>query len=96
MGCVSLKNVLLDSGHKIIPASGVERVMTLGVGVLGSLAILGCYSCVSFMPVGDATTLMFTVPVFTILFAAVFLRQGLNLIKVVSGEATITDFIIGV
>ena len=84
---------LLDffSGHKIVPASGLDQLMTLGVGLLGSLAILGCFASVSFMPVGDATTLMFTVPVFTILFAAVFLRQGLNVIKVVSGMQTISQ-----
>ena len=82
------------AGHTIVASSVSHRIMTLLVGLLGSLVIFGCFSCVMFMPVGDATTLLLTNPLFTIIVAAVFLGQGITLIKTISGSILQLHFVL--
>ena len=56
------------------------------VGVFGSVTMLTSFACVKFMPVADATTLMFTSPLFTMVLAAVFMKDKITIVKTVSGE----------
>ena len=60
--------------------------MLVSVGILGSvMTILSC-ACVIFMPVSDATTLMFTAPLFTMIFSALIMKECLTFLKVVIGN----------
>ena len=56
------------------------------VGVLGGLTMLTTFACVKFMPVGDAMTLIFTNPLFTMLFAACFMGHRLSTLKIISSN----------
>jgi len=86
--------IVYIKGHTIIPTQVSHRIMTLAVGIMGTMCTFGCFACVLFMPVGDATTLMFTNPLFTIIFAAVFLRQRLTFIKVLSGTVLMAGIVL--
>ena len=59
-------------------------MMAVFVGIFGSLTTLTSFACLKFMPVGDAMTLIFTNPLFTMIFAAIFLGHRLTCIKNVS------------
>ena len=56
------------------------------LGVFGSLTMLTSFACVKFMPVADAITLIFTAPLFTIVLAAVFMKDKVTIIKTISGN----------
>ena len=56
------------------------------VGAFGGLTMLATFACVKFMPVGDAVTLLFTNPLFTMIFAAAFMGHRLSTLKVISGK----------
>ena len=63
-----------------------ERIMVILVGLLGSLTMLTAFTCVILMPVSDATVLMFTTPLFTMIFAAIFLKERLTVLKMICGN----------
>ena len=79
-------NEILLTGRKIWPSTNYERIMVIMVGVLGGLTMLTTFACVKFMPVGDAMTLIFTNPLFTMLFAAMFMGHRLSTLKIVSSK----------
>lgn len=91
---IAMAAIVFFKGHTIIPSHVSHRIMTLGVGVMGALGIFGCFTCVLFMPVGDATTLQFTNPLFTMIIAAVFLRQRLTIIKALSGTVLMAGIVL--
>ena len=76
--------ILID--RKIWPSTNYERIMVMMVGVLGGLTMLTTFACVKFMPVGDAMTLIFTNPLFTMLFAACFMGHRLSTLKIISSK----------
>ena len=63
-----------------------EKIMVILVGMLGSLTMLTAFTCVILMPVSDATVLMFTTPLFTMIFAAIFLKERLTVLKMICGN----------
>ena len=81
--------LILKTGRKIWPGTAYERIMVLMVGVLGGLTMLTTFACVKFMPVGDAMTLIFTNPLFTMLFAACFMGHRLSTLKIISSKSLI-------
>ncbi len=54
-------------------------------GVLGAIMIMTAFCCLSFLPLGDALTLMFTSPLSTMIMAAIFLGHRLRLFKIFFG-----------
>jgi len=80
-----MAGVLLVQGLPFIPRTNYQRFMVALISLVGALTILSGFACVKFMPVGDGTTLMFTVPLFTMIFAALFLKQRLTIIKSIAG-----------
>ena len=60
--------------------------MLILVGISGSLMMLTSFACIKFMPVSDATTLMFTSPLFTIILSAVFMKERLTYLKALIGK----------
>ena len=56
------------------------------VGLFGSLRMLTSFACVKFMPVADAITLIFTTPLFTMVLAAVFMKDKITIVKTISGN----------
>ena len=50
-------------------------------GLWGGLMVICAVSCVTFMPLGDAMTVLFTAPLSTMIVAAVFLGHRLRLYR---------------
>ena len=46
-------------------------------GILGGVMVTCAVSCITFMPLGDAMTLLFTSPLTTMIIAAIFLGKNL-------------------
>ena len=83
---VSIFYLFYFSGSKLWPKTMFERIMVVLVGILGSLTMLTAFTCVILMPVSDATVLMFTTPLFTMIFAAIFLKERLTVLKMICGN----------
>jgi len=71
------KNLLLDSseGEKTIQ----KYVILVGVGILNGLNMMCYFLGVLYIPLGDALTIIYTGPMFTMIFSYIFLgtKQGL-------------------
>ena len=74
------------TGNRIVPSTIYERAMMFFVGLFGSLTMLTSFASVKFIPVSDATTLIFTVPLFTMILAAIFLQERLTVLKIICGK----------
>ena len=61
------------------------KLVILLQGFLGGLMIICSFSCVLFMPLGDALTLIFSNPLTTMILAAIFLGHKLRLFKITFG-----------
>ena len=61
------------------------RVLIVFQGIFGALLIICGFSCVLFMPLGDALTLIFSAPLSTMVTAAIFLGHRLRLFKITTG-----------
>ena len=83
---VSIFHLLYVLGSKLWPKTMFERIMVVLVGIFGSLTMLTAFTCVILMPVSDATVLMFTTPLFTMIFASIFLRERLTVLKMICGN----------
>lgn len=77
--------ILFMKGEKILPTSVYHRIMLSLIGLFGSIIMLTSFICVKLMPVPYAITLMFTTPLFTIMFSALFLNDKVSWIKAISG-----------
>ena len=68
--------------HKLsLMASGIKkktRSFLVLQGILGGIMITSGYGCVSLMPLGDAITLIFSAPIFTMAFACLCLKHSLG------------------
>jgi drug/metabolite transporter (DMT)-like permease len=61
-----------------IPLWGVNRRLLIGRGLVGTLALACFYYALTELPLGDATAIQYTNPVWTALVAAVFLGEGVH------------------
>ena len=72
----------LSCYHKLsLVASGIKkktRCFMVLQGVLGGIMITSGYGCVSLMPLGVAITLVFSAPIFTMVFACLCLKHKLG------------------
>lgn len=60
-------------------------IALVAMGIAEVIAIVFVYLALEKMPVGDATVIQFTAPVFTVLFSFVFLRKGCGCFDAVCG-----------
>eukprot|EP00095_Tigriopus_kingsejongensis_P011145 maker-scaffold534_size144770-snap-gene-0.34 protein:Tk11145 transcript:maker-scaffold534_size144770-snap-gene-0.34-mRNA-1 annotation:"solute carrier family 35 member g1-like" len=81
-------------GYTIIPKRRSQKVLAFLMGLFGALTMLTAFSCVKFMPVGDAMTLIFTNPLFTMIFAAIFMKQRITILKFIAGTGLMAGIIL--
>merc|ERR1712242_97261 len=83
-----LSSVLQFNGFSIFPNIGEKpwkvRLLTIFQGFWGGLMVICAVSCVTFMPLGDAMTLLFTAPLSTMIAAAIFLGHRLRLYRIIN------------
>ena len=82
-------SVCIYKGFSLWPNIGSNtrklRALIVFQGIFGSLLIICSFSCVLFMPLGDALTLIFSAPLSTMVLAAIFLGHRLRLFKITAG-----------
>ena len=90
-------SVLLWKGQSFLQINGSSKrltIMTIIQGLLGGLMIICSFSCVLFMPLGDALTLIFSSPLITMILASVFLGHKLRLFKITLGAVLLSGIIL--
>ena len=82
---ILFSSIICYRGYSILPRIGSKPLLiqfcTAFQGIWGGLMIICGVSCVTFMPLGDAMTLLFTAPFSTIVLAAIFLKHRLRLFR---------------
>ena len=70
--------LIISNGYSFLPYVWTDpwkiRFLTIMQGIFAGLAVTCAVSCVRYMPLGDALTLLFTSPLTTMILAAIFLR----------------------
>ena len=79
-GLCYLKNLSL--APKLKSNSTRTRIVMIVQGFLGGLMIMMSFGCVRLMPLGDASTLLFSAPIFTMIFAFLCLKHKLAPIRI--------------
>merc|ERR1712242_650872 len=86
--------IILIKGDSFWPSSAYQRIMLCMVGLFGSLTMLTSFACVKFMPVPDAITLIFTAPLFTMVLAAMFMKERVTIVKAISGMVLMAGIVL--
>merc|ERR1711997_108532 len=77
--------LIISNGYSFLPYVWNDpikvRFLTIFQGIFAGLAITCAVSCVRFMPLGDALTLLFTSPLTTMILAAIFLKHPFRLYR---------------
>ena len=63
-------------------------------GIFSALRMICIYSSLQLLPLGDAITLFFTIPLFTMIFAFIILRTPIKIWKVTFGVILMTGVIL--
>ena len=83
----------LSLGHlrvRRIPVLGVNRCLLALRGLAGTLALACYYYALTVLPLGDATAIQYTNPVWTSLIAAVLLGEGIHRRDAIGGLLGVT------
>merc|ERR1719283_234930 len=64
---------LLSAKSHLLPTSTKDRVLVISQGLLSGVRVFLQFACLSFMPLGDALTLVFTEPLWTIILSKIVL-----------------------
>ncbi len=70
------------------------KFLALLQGLLGGTMILCCFIGVLYMPLGDALTIIFSVPLFTMVFSRLILGTRLNAYKILCGLCLVAGVIL--
>jgi len=77
-----------------IAESSCDQVLVCLQGVLGGLRVFLTFACVGYMPLGDALTLVFTEPLWTILLSKVILKIRIGVWKTLFGLVLVSGVIL--
>ena len=72
----------------------VIRLFVFFQAVFGAARLYMNFLCLSYMPLGDALTIIFTEPLFTIVLSLIFFRIGIGFFKIVLGLGLIGGMIL--
>ena len=68
-----------------LPSKKLDGVLVVSQGVLGGLRTLFQFACVLYLPLGDALTIVFTEPLWTLLLSRIFLGIKISFWKIFFG-----------
>ena len=90
--------LIISNGYSFLPYVWNDpikvRFLTIFQGIFAGLAITCAVSCVRYMPLGDALTLLFTSPLTTMILAAIFLKHPFRLYRSLNALLLITGAIL--
>ena len=77
--------IILVTKRSFLPTARLDKVLVLLQGLIGGLRILLQFACVLFMPLGDALTIVFTEPLWTVLLSRLALGIRIGAWKIIFG-----------
>ena len=77
--------IILVTKRSFLPTARLDKVLVLLQGLIGGLRILLQFACVLFMPLGDALTIVFTEPLWTVLLSRLVLSIRIGAWKIIFG-----------
>ena len=84
----SLTKILPPTRSYPIPSSSTNIKVKFWIAlqaVLGALRLYLSFSCLQYLPLGDALTIIFTEPLFTIVLSFILLKSSIGFIKIILG-----------
>lgn len=66
---------------KRIPIFGNNKKLLLFRGVLGVFSLTCFFQTIQYLPMGTAVSLRYTSPIFAVIFAAIFLKESIQLVQ---------------
>jgi len=85
---------LLSTRTSLIPGSTKDKILVVLQGLLSGVRVFLQFACLSFMPLGDALTLVFTEPLWTIILSKIVLRIHIGWWKTVFGILLVTGMVL--
>lgn len=77
-----------------VPESTCDRILVSLQGILGGLRVFLTFACVGYMPLGDALTLVFTEPLWTIILSKFILHIRIGVWKTLFGLVLVTGVVL--
>ena len=84
------------SERRLLPAGLVVGTFVLLQSFLGAFRLYFNFKCLAHLPLGDALTLIFTEPLFTILLSLVFLGVGIGPLKIILCSGLLAGMVLNI
>jgi len=85
---------ILSSKTELLPASTRDKALVILQGLFSGVRVFLQFACLSFMPLGDALTLVFTEPLWTIILSKIVLKIHIGWWKLVFGIVLISGMVL--
>jgi len=82
---VVLTIIIMSTNRKFLPDGRLDKILVMLQGLASGMRIFLQFACLSYMPLGDALTLVFTEPLWTILLSRLVLSISIGVWKIVFG-----------
>jgi len=92
--CVLVLIGIITSRTPLLPASIKDRILVILQGLLSGGRVFLQFACLSFMPLGDALTLVFTEPLWTIILSKIVLKIDIGWWKSIFGMFLISGMVL--
>jgi hypothetical protein len=94
MQTVVILIALVSTRTPILPPSNKDRVLVVLQGLLSGVRVFLQFACLSFMPLGDALTLVFTEPLWTIILSKIILKINIGWWKTIFGVFLLSGMVL--
>jgi len=86
--------VIVITKRKFLPEKSLDKVLVVLQGLFGGARILFQFACVQYMPIGDALTIVFTEPLWTLILSKLLLKVRIGAWKVAFGLLLIAGMVL--
>jgi len=94
MQTVLLGVVLMTTTRKFLPDGRLDKVLVILQGLFSGARIFLQFACLAYMPLGDALTLVFTEPLWTLLLSKLVLKISIGVWKMLFGVVLIGGMVL--
>jgi len=94
MQAVVLTIIIMSTNKKFLPDGRLDKILVMLQGLASGMRIFLQFACLSYMPLGDALTLVFTEPLWTILLSRLVLSISIGVWKIVFGGVLVGGMIL--
>jgi len=86
--------VIVVTKRKFFPEKRLDKILVLVQGVFGGAKTLFQFACVLYMPIGDALTIVFTEPLWTLILSKLILKIRIGMWKLFFGLLLIAGMVL--